>query len=588
MASYDDLRNVIKHIADKTGDPNAWQQGLTPQQIRDVNGWLASDGAGYKGYKDPETGVVYEDRSHQNSSVNPAVPDDALDRIRQSHYQLFDPATRAPISPAPGAPSANTPAAPDINSPQNTDPGLNNPPRPGAPPPPAPPGGGLSTDEENSGRTADAIKKVQGEMADRQSNVREADAKLAEIMLSAHAKSAEGRAAIQGLQQDIIAALNDPKNNLDTKDGELQFLKFLREKAEAAKKLVLDDKLTDADQAKMALALADFYKTGSGNNSDNPKPGTPAPGTDPGAPAPSDPGLAPSDPGLLGPSPEMPDPMMGDLGLPPEGTSPFSDALGAAAPLLSGMGNPLGGGLPGGGLDLGAITKPIGDAISAAADHPKDEPKPDEKADKSDTDKDEEKPGDKKPGEEGPDGKKPGDPNQPPQPGQPAPAPAPGSVPDPAVAPPAPPAPSLNVDLKDGSQVTAADPSRAGATRSLLTGTQYGEALRQNGLVAPPPGTTLTNYLPPNQLQPADYAMYQDKLVGVLGPDKFVGADGRIEPLNTLPQDGFLGFGRPTAAAGTVTPASAAPPPAPAPVAPPTPLAAPPPAPPPFPSQGPK
>lgn len=585
MASYDDLRNVIKQITDKTGDPNAWQQGLTPQQIRDVNGWLASDGSGYKGYKDPETGVVYEDRSHQNSSVNPAVPDDALDRLRQSHYQLFDPTTKAPISPAPGAPPARPTPPPDINSPENTDPGLNNPPPPSGPPASPPPAVGLSTDEENSGRAADAIKKVQGELADRQSNVREADAKLAEIMLSAHAASAEGRAAIQGLQQDIIAALNDPNDNLNTKAGELQFLKFLREKAETAKKLVQDGKLTDEDQAKMALALADFYKSGSGNNnSDNAPPGTPpAPGTDPAAPAPpADPGLSPSDPGLLGPSPQMPDPTLGDLGLPGQ-TSPLSDALGAAAPLLSGMGNPLGGGLPGGGLDLGAITKPIGDAISGAADHPKDQPK-DEKPDNPDGNKGEEKPGDKKPGEEGPDGKKPGDPNQPPQPGQQAPAPAPGSVPDPALAPPAPPAPSLNVDLKDGSQVTAADPARAGAARSLLTGTQYGEALRQNGLVAPPPGTALTNYLAPNQLQPADYAMYQDKLVGVLGPDKFVGADGRIDPLNTLPQDGFLGFGRPTAAGGTVAPAPAAPPP-PAPVAT---LAAPQPAPPPFPPQGPK
>lgn len=568
MASYDDLRNVIEHIADKTGDENAWRQGLTPQQIRDVNGWLASDGSGYKGYRDPETGVVYEDRSHQNSSVNPAVPDDALDRIRQAHWQLFDPTTKAPIAPAPGTPNPpNPPATP-----------------PAAPPPteqkPPPP---LSTDEENSGRTADAIKKVQAEMSDRQSNVREADAKLAEIMLSAHATSADGRAAIQGLQKDIVAALNDPENNLDTADGELQFLKFLREKAETAQKLVEDGKLTSEDQAKLALALADFYKAGSGRGPDSqePQPGEPAPGTPPGAtPPPTDPGLYPSDPGLLGPSPEMPDPMLGDLGLPPQ-TSPLSDALGAAAPLLSGMGNPLGGGLPGGGMDLGAITKPIGDAISAAADQgAKDEPKPDEKPDKPDGDKPEEN----KPGQEGPEGQKPGDPNQPPPPGQPAPAPAPGSVPDPSLAPPAPPAPSLNVDLKDGSQVTAADPSRAEATRSLLTGTPYAEALRQNGLVAPPPGTTLTNYLAPNQLQPGDYAMYQDKLVGVLGPDKFVGADGRIQPLNTLPQDGFLGFGSPTPAAGTVM--SAAPPPAAA--APPSPLAAPQQQVPPPPPQGPK
>lgn len=556
MASYDDLRNVIEHIADKTGDPNGWQQGLTPQQIRDVNGWLASDGAGHKGYRDPETGVVYEDRSHQNSSVNPAVPDDALDRIRQAHWQLFDPATKAPISAPPSAPQ---PPAPPPATPT--------PPPPGQAPPP----------DENSGQTADAIKKVQAEMSDRQSNVREADAKLAEIMLSAHATSTEGRTAIQDLQKDIVAALNDPKNNLDTPAGELQFLKFLREKAETARKLVDEGKLTSEDQAKMALALADFYKTGSGGGPDStePKPGEPAPGTPPGTTPPAgDPGLYPADPALLGPSPEMPDPMLGDLGLPPEGTSPIGDALSAVPPLLSGMGNPLGGGLPGGGLDLGAITKPIGDAISAAADHgPKDEPKPDEKPDKSEDDKPGEKPEDKKPGEEGPEGQKPGDPNQPPPPGQPAPVPAPGSVADPAVAPPPPPAPSLNVDLKDGSQVTAADPARAEATRSLLTGTPYAEALRQNGLVAPPPGTTLTNYLAPNQLHPGDYAMYQDKLVGVLGPDKFVGADGRIQPLNTLPQDGFLGFGSPTPAAGTVMP-PAAPPPAPA-VPPPAPLAAP-------------
>ena len=61
--------------------------------------------------------------------------------------------------------------------------------------------------------------------------------------------------------------------------------------------------------------------------------------------------------------------------------------------------------------------------------------------------------------------KKPGDPSQPPPPGQPAPAPSPGSVPDPALAPPAPRAPSLNVDLKDGSQVTAADPARGRPAR---------------------------------------------------------------------------------------------------------------------------
>ncbi|TXI56291.1 DUF4226 domain-containing protein [Mycolicibacterium mageritense] len=571
MASYEDLRNVIKHITEATGNQNAWQEGLTPQQIRDINGWLASEGVGYKGYKDPETGVIYEDRSHQNTEKTPAVPDPDVDRLRHIHASLFDPLTKAPITPATPPPGPPAPGKPPVN----TDPRLDDP--TGAPNPnPQPPGEGIATEEESSGRAADAIKKVKAELSDRQSNVHEADAKLTELMLSANAASEEGRAAIQQMQKDIIAALNDPKNNLDTADGELQFLKFLKEKAETAQKLVDDGKVAAADGEKLALALAEYYKQGpTGNSSDPNNPGT-TPGTEGnnpgGTPPATDPGLYPTDPGLLGPSEPMPDPMLGDLGLPPDANSGLTDALQAAAPLLSGMSNPLAGGLPGGGLDLGAVTKPIGDAISAAADHAQRDEKPDDKPE--DKPGDDDKKPDEKPGEDGKPEQKPGEddnkPDEPPTPDQPAPTPAPGSVPDPAVAaPPAP--PSLNIDLKDGSHVTAADLSRKGATESMLEGTPYGEALRLNNLTAPPPGTTLTNYLSPSQLQPADYAMYQDKLVGVLGPDKWVGSDGRIQPLNTLPQDGFQGFGRPTSAGGTAAPAAPAPPG----VAPPPPAAAP-------------
>ncbi|WP_441964593.1 DUF4226 domain-containing protein [Mycolicibacterium houstonense] len=564
MASYDDLRNVLEHIKDETGDENAWKQGLTPQQIRDVNGWLASDGAGSKGFKDPETGVIYDDRSHYNSAQNPAVPDADLDRIRNVHSSLFDPSTRAPVTPANPAPSpAGAPGAP-ANPVGSTDPKLDDP--TGVPNPhPMPAGEGIATEEESSGRASEAIKKVKKELDDRQSNVREADAKLAEVMLSANAADEAGRAGLQKIQKDIVAALNDPKYNLDTQDGELQFLKFLKEKAEDAQKLVDDGKVAAADGQKMALALADFYKQGSrGGNSGDPQ--TPAnPGETPGAPPAGDPGAYPTDPGLLGPAPGMPDPTLSDLSMPPDIGPGLSDAIQGVAPLLSGMGNPLGGGLGGGGLDLGAVTKPIGDAISAATDHAKpNEPAPEDKGDeKSDKDNPDEKDKDK-PGE-----KPEPEPKDPPKPDQPAPPATPGAVPDPALAPGAPVAPSLGIDLKDGSHITAADPSRKGATDAMLEGTAYGEALRLNGLSAPPPGTTLTNYLAPNQLQPADFAMYRDKLVGVLGPDKWVGAGGDPQPMNTLPQDGFLGYGRPTAAGGTVAAPAApeAPPPPAAPAA---------------------
>lgn len=407
--------------------------------------------------------------------------------------------------------------------------------------PAAPSADGVSTDEEDSGRAADAIRKVKADAEQRNSNLNVADARLAELMLSAHAASADGRAALQGMQQDIIRALNDPGSDLGTPAGELQFLKLLRDKAATAYDLVQKHKISDGDLAKMAEALADFYRQGSNGGSDQPgdpsaQPASPAPGPAPGAPS--------GDPGGLGPPPAMPSAI--DPGL--AGGSPLGDPLSSAAPLipglLSGLGSPLSAGGLGGGPDLGGLTRPIGDAIQAAADH-----------DHKDDDKTGEQP---KPGE------KPGEkaavqaPQVPAAPAQPAPGtppPAPGTAPGPGMTPPAP-AQTTAVDLKDGSSVTAADVNRAGAARAALSGTPVGECYRENNLAAPPPGTTLTNYVPPDRLEPADFAMYRDKLIMVLGPDKFVGEDGRIESIKDLPQGDFLGFGRPTALS-TPSPATA-------------------------------
>lgn len=117
------------------------------------------------------------------------------------------------------------------------------------------------------------------------------------------------------------------------------------------------------------------------------------------------------------------------------------------------------------------------------------------------------------------------------------------------------------VELKDGSHVTATDLSRAEAARAALKGTPAGEAYRVNNLSYPPPGTRLTTLVPPNQLVPADYAMYTDKVVMMLGPDKWVDEGGQIQPIKTLPQGpSFLGYGHPTnmpSAAGVPAPAAA-------------------------------
>lgn len=237
MGSYEDLRNILAHIKDVTKDANAWRQGLSPQDMRDVDGWLKADGSG--GWTDPQTGVEYVDRSGFSDGNWPQVPDDALNKLRDNHPWLFDRKTGAAMTPPPGAPG--------------TGPVVPAPPAPGAVP-----GEGLSTDEENSGRAQKAIDKVKAELADRRSNVHDADAKLTEIFLTSKAKQHDGLAILQGMQKDIVAALNDPASNLDTPAGELQFLKMLRDKADTARDLLNSGKLADADQARMALALADF------------------------------------------------------------------------------------------------------------------------------------------------------------------------------------------------------------------------------------------------------------------------------------------------------------------------------------------
>lgn len=454
-------------------------------------------------------------------------------------------------------------------------------PDPSKTPPPAGAAGGagdadgLSTDEENSGRAADAIRQAKEGFAKKKTSLHEAEEQLTEIMLSARAADEDGRKAVQGIQKDVIAGLEDYLKHPDDPTYELQFLKFLRDKAAQAGDLLENNKIAAADKARMAMALSDFYKEGGNVNSSGPGGQEQPPGgqsmTDPRLTNPGSPGLLTPDapPPDLGPAPVMPDPTAADVlggGLGPG--SPLGDALSSAGPLLQGLPNTLGaggGGAP--GLDLGAITKPISDAISGAAggDHGRGDHDGEGRDDGPGRDgrdgKDEhDKPGRDKPDEPGNPNPKPQDPNNPASP--PA-TPAPGTAPE--VTPPAPPTvPSTTVDLKDGASVTAADTNRAGALRDALKGTPAGEAYRLNNLSVPPPGTSLSQYVRPNDLQPGDYAMYKDRIEMIVDPSKWIGSGGQIQPMSTLPQgEGFEGFGRPTQAAATpATPPGVVSPPA--------------------------
>jgi hypothetical protein len=78
MSTYDELLATVKYVRDRTGDPNAWQTGLTPNEIAAV--------------------VTPTTRSDQLDAI--------LSKIRQQHSELFDPGAGAPRpSGAPPTPS---------------------------------------------------------------------------------------------------------------------------------------------------------------------------------------------------------------------------------------------------------------------------------------------------------------------------------------------------------------------------------------------------------------------------------------------------------------------------------------------------
>lgn len=77
MSTYTDLLAAISTVRDATGDPNAWQTGLTPQEVAAV--------------------VTPTTRSEQLDAI--------LAKIRQQHSRLFTPAAGSAPDNPPGVPS---------------------------------------------------------------------------------------------------------------------------------------------------------------------------------------------------------------------------------------------------------------------------------------------------------------------------------------------------------------------------------------------------------------------------------------------------------------------------------------------------
>ena len=90
------------------------------------------------------------------------------------------------------------------------------------------PGEGLHTDEQQSGKAADAVKKLQQELKSHYSKISDAEEKLSEVLLTVQATTSAGQHDLNGIQKKIVDAVNDPSMDMDTPAGERSFLTFLR------------------------------------------------------------------------------------------------------------------------------------------------------------------------------------------------------------------------------------------------------------------------------------------------------------------------------------------------------------------------
>jgi hypothetical protein len=437
----------------------------------------------------------------------------------------------------------------------------------GAPgPAPAPQSAGLATDEQQSGRAADAVKKLQDELKNRYTTLSDAEEKLSEVLLTAHAATAAGQARLNDIQHTIVDAVNTPSLSLDTPAGEEAFLRFLRGQLKNIGDVVNSGDLTAEDQAAVARALGQLYGQDDAAEHPDPDQGGDAPASQapetPAAPA-AAPAVAPvavADPGLtdpgVGAAEPMPPPLSNELGDEPvDGLG--ADALPGLASMLPGAlgglgASPLDGlsGLAGQAAPLAGLAPQVGDDRSA--DHDRDDDK-DTSGHDTHGDKDERSGA----------GQHPGDPQQPGTQGDQIPgAGAPPAGPAPL------PAPTTLVSLPDGSSATARTPALAQAVTAHLAGTPVEAAYRAAGIPLPPPGTPVTNPVDPSSLSCGAVGMFKDHYVVALSPVKAY-QDGQVVPLAAVVSSpDFLGWVDPSAQGAAAGSAASAPavPPAPAPV----------------------
>jgi hypothetical protein len=492
------LHAAVAHVGAATGDPRAWTQGLTPQEVSLV-------------------GLVV---------APPAEVSAVLNKIKGNHPTLFDPQSGAPVTP-----------------------------RPVPVPVPVDATGG----QEGAGVTA--VQKAEDDLAHQNSSTAQLDLLVVSAILNAHTTTEAGAAALRRLQAEIDDAVRT-RTDLDTPTGARDFQRYLIGKLRQIGAVVETASLDDSSKAVLASAWTALYEASKVPNvpqrqpvpASSPAPARPLPAAPAAAAASPEPPL-PLYGTDLGPDPLLDqllaqDPLGAPVPAPP--TAPAGALAPPMAPMMPSFpppgsppaGPPAGGGglagtsppLPGAGVptleeprlsrdDSGSLTL---EELLAGAEplEAAKSPEGGQDGEESDVDSDNDDDND---GEAEPDGEE-------------------KAVPE-----------SRQVRLPNGDIVTAPTPQLAKIISTAISGTPIGEAFQQHGLPIPPPGTAVPIPVDPAEVGTGDIGMFTDRQALALDRTRAL-LGGEVRTLAGVSGPSFLGWIHPPQADGTVPSTSSAPP----------------------------
>ena len=195
MSTYDELLATVKRVRDQTGDPNAWQAGLTRTELAAV--------------------ITPTTRSEHLDAI--------LLKIRQQHPDLFD--ARTLPAGQPTSRPAGVPAAPS---------------------------------DRQEGAAAEAIADAEAALAHQNSASSQLDLQVVSAIMNAHLKTVEGGEALTRLQRETEAAVQT-RSDLDTPAGARDFQRFLIGKLRDIRSVVANASLDDTSKSALMAAWTSLY-----------------------------------------------------------------------------------------------------------------------------------------------------------------------------------------------------------------------------------------------------------------------------------------------------------------------------------------